>query len=52
VITQLGNENSVFSGAIDNAVLIVNAPGPVAGKPVFERLRLAATAPKKVWAVL
>jgi hypothetical protein len=42
VIAQLGNKESVFRGAIDNAVLIVDAPGPVAGKPVFERFRLAA----------
>ena len=30
---------------VDETVLIANAPGPIAGKPVFERFRL--TAPSK-----
>jgi len=40
MIPQLGYKDGVFGWTVDEPVLIVNAPGPIAGKPVFERFRL------------
>jgi hypothetical protein len=40
---QLGNKDGIFSRAVNNAVLIVDAAGPVTGKAVFEWFGLART---------
>jgi hypothetical protein len=37
-ITQLRDKNSVFSRPVDDAVLVVDAARPVAGKTVLEGL--------------
>ena len=37
MIAQLSNKDSGFSGAVDDPMLVVDAPGPVAGKAVFQR---------------
>jgi len=42
MIAQLSNKDSIFSGPVNDAVLVINAPGPVAGKTVLERFRFAA----------
>jgi hypothetical protein len=41
MIPQLSNKDSVFSGPVNNAVLVVDTPGPVTGKAVFEWFRFA-----------
>jgi len=43
MITQLGYKDGIFSRPVNNAVLIVDAPGPVTGKAVFERFGFAGT---------
>ena len=41
MISQLRDKDRVFCGAVDYAVLVVDAPRPVAGKAVFEGFRFA-----------
>jgi hypothetical protein len=43
MITQLSYKDSSFSRTVNNAVLVVDASGPVTGKTVFERFRFAWT---------
>jgi len=43
MIAQLSNKDSVFSGAVDDPVLVVGPSRPVGGEAVFERFRLAGT---------
>jgi len=41
MIPQLRYQDSIFSRPVDDAVFVVYTARPVAGKPVFERFRLA-----------
>jgi len=34
-IAQLSNKDSIFGGPVNDAVLVINAPGPVTGKTVL-----------------
>ncbi len=43
MIAQLSNKDSIFSRSVNNAVLVVDAPGPVTGKTVFKRFGFAGT---------
>jgi hypothetical protein len=43
MITQLSYQNSVFSRPVDNPMLVVDPPRPIAGKAVFERFRFAGS---------
>jgi len=38
MIPNLSEKDCVFSRTVDNAVLVIDAPRPVTGKPVFKRL--------------
>ena len=41
MIPELGDEHGLISDLGDDAMLVVDPPGPVAGQGVLERLRLA-----------
>ena len=41
MIAQLSNKDSIFSRSVNNAVLVVDTPGPVTGKAVFKRFGFA-----------
>ncbi len=43
VIPQLGYEDGISSGPVDESVLVIDSSRPVAGEPVFERLGFART---------
>jgi hypothetical protein len=43
MIPQLSYKDSIFSGPVDNAMLVVDTSGAVTGKAVFERFGFAGT---------
>ena len=43
VISQLGNQNCIIRNFINESMLVIDSPGPVAGKSMFQRFRFANT---------
>lgn len=43
MISQLGNQNCIISDLINEPMLVIDSPGPIAGKRMFQRFGFANT---------